>query len=123
MMTQEWHELTALTGDRPFTVTSVRLDDSAIEIRGEFEPPLLARLRYEDQVFIGEFVRSHGSIKQMEKSFGVSYPTVKNRLNRIADQLNLVQVDVRPEPPSGGVLDLLESGDISAAEAAERLKG
>ena len=123
MMTQEWHELTALTGDRPFTVTSVRLDDSAIEIRGEFEPPLLARLRYEDQVFIGEFVRSHGSIKQMEKSFGVSYPTVKNRLNRIAAQLNLVQIDVEPVPEDpNGILDLLEAGEISAEEAAERLR-
>jgi hypothetical protein len=38
---------------------------------------------------VSEFVRSHGSIKDMEKAFGISYPTVKNRLNRIIDQLQL----------------------------------
>ena len=81
-MTHEWHDLTDLTGDREFVVTNVRLKDSGIAIEGEFEIPLLAGLRYEDQVFVGEFVRCHGSIKHMEKAFGVSYPTIKNRLNR-----------------------------------------
>ena len=83
-MMNDWHELTDLTGDRRFLVTEVRMD-TGISIQGEFELPPLARLRYEDQVFVSEFVRSHGSIKDMEKAFGISYPTVKNRLNRIVD--------------------------------------
>jgi hypothetical protein len=120
-MAHEWQDLTTLIGGHPFAVTGVRLDNG-IAIQGEFEPPLLAGLRFEDQVFVGEFVRCHGSIKHMEKAFGVSYPTIKNRLNRISDELNLVQVDVETEP-AGGVLDLLEAGDISPAEAAERLRG
>ena len=91
-MTNDWHELTDLTGDRRFLVTEVRMD-TGISIQGEFELPPLARLRYEDQVFVSEFVRSHGSIKDMEKAFGISYPTVKNRLNRIIDQLQLVEVE------------------------------
>jgi hypothetical protein len=117
-MTNDWHELTDLTADRRFRVTEVRLD-SGISIQGEFELPPLARLRYEDQVFVSEFVRSHGSIKDMEKAFGISYPTVKNRLNRIIDQLQLVEV--APSPAGDDVLDLLERGEISAGEAAERL--
>jgi hypothetical protein len=125
-MTHDWHHLTDLTGDRSFTVTKVRLKESGVSIEGEFEPPLLARLTYEDQVFVGEFVRSHGSIKQMEKAFGVSYPTIKNRLNRIASGLQLAHVEVEPaaEPTESAeaVLDLLEHGEITAAEAAERLK-
>jgi hypothetical protein len=122
-MSNEWHELTDLTGERPFAITSVRLE-SGVSIQGEFELPPLARLRYEDQVFVSEFVRSHGSIKDMEKAFGVSYPTVKNRLNRIAEQLSFVQV-TRPDPVrvACDVLSLLESGEITAYEAAERLKG
>ena len=122
-MGNEWHELTDLTGERPFTITRVRLA-SGVAIEGEFELPPLARLRYEDQVFIGEFVRSHGSIKDMERAFGVSYPTVKNRLNRIAEQLSMVQVAV-PAPASveaEDVLAMLERGEISADEAAERLR-
>jgi hypothetical protein len=125
-MSNEWHELTDLTGDRRFVVTQVRMD-SGISLDGEFELPSLARLRYEDQVFVSMFVRSHGSIKEMEKAFSISYPTVKNRLNRIAAQLQLVEVAEPSEPTprpaeTGDVLDLLERGEISADEAARRLR-
>ena len=118
-MTNDWHELTDLTEDRRFLVTEVRMD-SGISIQGEFELPPLARLRYEDQVFVSEFVRSHGSIKDMEKSFGISYPTVKNRLNRIIDLLPMVEVVAAPD--GDDALELLERGEISADEAAQRLR-
>ena len=121
-MGHEWHELTDLTGGREFVVTGVRLENG-VELSGEFELPPLARLRYEDQVFVSEFVRNHGSLKDMEKAFGISYPTVKNRLNRIIEQLQLVTVETVVAPqPEDDVLALLESGEISAAEAMERLK-
>jgi hypothetical protein len=118
-MTNDWHELTDLTEHRHFLVTSVRMD-SGISIEGEFELPPLARLRYEDQVFVSEFVRSHGSIKDMEKAFGISYPTVKNRLNRIVDQLQLVELVA--SPAGEDALGLLERGEISPDEAAKRLR-
>ncbi len=125
-MGNEWHELTDLTGDRPFVVTRVRLEKTGVAIEGEFELPPLARLRYEDQIFVGEFVRSHGSIKDMEKAFGVSYPTVKNRLNRIAERLRQVEIAVEVPAPapigSEDVLGMLELGEISADEAAKRLR-
>jgi hypothetical protein len=116
----QWNELSDLTGDRPFVVTAVRLENSDITINGEFELPPLANLRYEDQVFVSEFVRCHGSIKYMEKAFGVSYPTVKNRLNKIVQQLQLVEVEQFTAHEE--VFDLLERGEISVAEAAERLE-
>ena len=119
-MTTDWHRLTDLTGNKVFAVTEIRLQEDGITVGGEFELPPLAHLPYEDQVFVGEFVRSHGSIKHMEKAFGVSYPTIKGRLNRISKQLNLVEVIVPEEKTS--VLDDLECGNISAAEAIERLK-
>jgi hypothetical protein len=114
----EWHELTDLVGDRPFVVTAVKLADSGITIAGEFELPPLGGLRYEDQVFVSEFVRSHGSIKHMEKAFGISYPTVKNRLNRITQQLKLVEVEQVSERDE--IFDLLERGEITVEEASER---
>jgi hypothetical protein len=129
-MSNEWHELTDLTGERHFVVTQVKLD-SGVRIDGEFELPTIAQLRYEDQVFVSMFVRSHGSIKEMEKAFSISYPTVKNRLNRIAAQLRLVEVNEAPEPqaqPSpapaetGDILGMLERGEISADEATRRLR-
>jgi hypothetical protein len=116
----DWQELTDLVGEKPFTVTEVRLTDRSIAIRGDFELPPLAGLRFEDQVFVSEFVRCHGSIKYMEKAFGISYPTVKNRLNRIVQQLHLAEVEQVSQRDE--VFDLLERGQITVHEATERLK-
>jgi hypothetical protein len=116
----EWQALTDLVGDRPFMVTEVRLEDQDITLRGEFELPPLAGLRFEDQVFVSEFVRCHGSIKYMEKAFGISYPTVKNRLNRIVQQLHLGEVEQVSERDE--IFDLLERGQITVQEATERLE-
>jgi hypothetical protein len=116
----QWNELTDLTGEQPFVVTAVRLKGGDITISGDFELPPLAGLRYEDQVFVSEFVRSHGSIKHMEKAFGISYPTVKNRLNKIVQQLQLVEVE--HVSAHDEVFELLERGEINVQEAAERLE-
>ena len=94
----DWQELTKISGGAPLVIEEVRLTDSDIAIRGSFELPPLARLSAEDQVFVMVFVRSHGSIKEMERAFGISYPTVKNRLNRISNNMDLVETD--PAPPS-----------------------
>ena len=115
-----WAELTALTQGAPIRVSRVQLKHRDIAIEGDFEPPPLAALPAEDQVFITAFVRAHGSIKEMERLFGISYPTVKNRLNRIGARLPLLQ----EAPPSdqAAVLEQLERGEISAAEAIEALR-
>lgn len=118
-MTKEWHELTKLTQGAPIIVERVHLTNRDIAIEGEFELPPLARLSAEDQVFIMAFVRCHGSIKEIEQIFGVSYPTVKNRLNRLAKQLEFVQTFTLPVEDD--VLTQLERGEITAAEAIKRL--
>lgn len=92
-MAQSWQELTRLTGGAAFLIRQVKLTDKDINIEGDFELPPLARLAMEDQIFVTAFIRSHGSIKDMEELFGVSYPTVKNRLNRISQQLEFVDVN------------------------------
>ena len=118
-MTTEWNELTKMTQGKPVTVERVRVVDSGIAIEGSFTLPPLASLSAEDQVFVMAFIRCHGSIKEMEEIFGISYPTVKNRLNRIAGQLQFIEiVKVSAEEE---VIDKLESGQISADEAIRRL--
>lgn len=102
-------------------VERVRLVEKQISIEGQFVLPELARLSLEDQVFITAFLRAHGSIKEMEQVFGVSYPTIKARLNRIAGQLQFV--DTNPSPSRAEVLDRLKGGEISAEEAIRALEG
>jgi hypothetical protein len=116
----DWQELTDLTHGQPFTVERVRLAGSGIVLEGQFEPPQLAQLSADDQVFVAAFVRSHGSIKEMERIFGVSYPTIKSRLNRIAGQLDFVEVD--PAPAGTDVVDRLRRGEISVADALAELE-
>ena len=117
---QDWHELTRLTGGRDFVVERVRLSDKGIAIEGAFAPPSLARLTAEDQVFVAAFVRAHGSIKEMEQVFGVSYPTIKARLSRIAAGLEFV--DTSPGPGRSDVLERLARGEITAQEAVTALE-
>jgi len=117
----DWQELTRLTQGQPIVVERVRLAGKDIAIEGSFELPQLARLGAEDQVFVVAFLRSHGSIKEMELVFGVSYPTIKARLTRIAGSLEFVETN--PGPPRAEVLDRLERGEIDAAEAIRALEG
>ncbi|WP_293681742.1 DUF2089 domain-containing protein [uncultured Phenylobacterium sp.] len=124
---QDWQALTQLTQGRPIVVERVRLLDHGIAIEGAFEPPKLAQLSSEDQVFVAAFVRSHGSIKEMEQVFGVSYPTVKARLNRIAAMLELVEMVPMTEPvpqaDRAKVLERLKRGEITADQAVAELEG
>jgi hypothetical protein len=117
----DWQSLTELTRGRPMVVERVRLLDRDIAIEGAFELPRLALLSAEDQVFIAAFMRSHGSIKEMEQVFGVSYPTVKARLNRIAEALQFVEID--PAPSRSEVIERLARGEITADEAVAVLEG
>ena len=117
---RDWQELTRLTMGEPLIVERVRLAASGTAIVGEFALPRLAQLSAEDQVFVAAFVRAHGSIKEMEQVFGVSYPTVKARLNRVAQSLEFV--DENPRPSKGEVLERLQRGEITAAEAVAELE-
>ncbi len=109
-----------MSGEETIKIERVRLEKSGITIEGDFELPPLARLPMEDQVFVAAFVRSHGSIKQMEKLFGVSYPTIKSRLNKISRQLGFVEISMSED--NTDILDQVERGEISVEEAVRRLK-
>jgi hypothetical protein len=126
-MGRDWQELTRLVGHAPIEVERVRLVETGVAIEGPFTLPPLAQLSAEDQVFVAAFVRCHGSIKQMEQYFGVSYPTIKNRLNKIGGQLSFVEIEqgseteARPAARSD-VLDRLARGELTVQQALERLK-
>ena len=116
----DWQDVLRIAQGFPLIVKRVSIPERQIAIEGEFTLPELARLSLEDQVFITAFLRSHGSIKEMEQIFGVSYPTIKARLNRIAGQLEFI--DTNPSPSRAEVLERLRNGDISAADAIRELE-
>ena len=123
-MAADWAELLHITGGSSLTVERVQIAGAGISVEGEFDLPPLAQLTTSDQVFITACIKCHGSIKEMERMFGISSPTVKNRLNRISDQLEFVEfVEFVPPSSQEEILDRIDEGELSVEEAIEKLKG
>jgi hypothetical protein len=97
---------------------SCRSCDTSLE--GKFEIPTLLQLSPDDLSFVTAFVRSSGSLKAMAQLLGVSYPTVRNRLDEILQRLDALEqgIDKRRHE----ILDALENGKLTAEAAAEQLK-
>jgi hypothetical protein len=117
---RDWQELAQLAQGHRVLVERVRIAEKDITIEGSFELPQLARISVDDQIFITAFVRSHGSIKEMERIFGVSYPTIKSRLTRIADSLEFVETN--PTPSKSEILERLQRGEITAEDAIREME-
>ena len=103
---------------KPLIIARMACASCGMSMEGEFEVSPLAQLSLEDQTFVIAFVRSHGSIKKMESLFGISYPTVKNRLNAISAELDK---SFQAPSPNLYVLEQLARGEISVEEALEKL--
>jgi hypothetical protein len=116
----DWQDLLRIAQGASLVIERVRIPEKEIAIEGAFTLPELARLSLEDQVFVIAFLRSHGSIKEMEQVFGVSYPTIKARLSRISGLLQFI--DTNPMPSRSDVLERLKNGEITAAEAISELE-
>ena len=104
--------------NQPLKVTRMTCASCSLAMENDFEIPLLAQLSLDDQAFVMAFVRHHGSIKKMESIFGISYPTVKNRLNSISAVLDR---SFEAPSPNQFVLEQLSRGEITVEEALEKL--
>ena len=120
----DWQELLRIAQGSPFIIERVRIPEKQIAVEGQFTLPELARLSLEDQVFVIAFLRCHGTIKEMEQTFGVSYPTIKARLNRIAGQLEFVETNPSPTRTEGrtDILERLQKRRNHPAEAIRALE-
>jgi hypothetical protein len=116
----DWQDLLRIAQGSPLVIERVRIPEKQIAVEGQFTLPELARLSLEDQVFVIAFIRCHGTIKEMEQIFGVSYPTIKARLNRISGQFEFV--DTNPSPTGTEILDRLNNGEMTPAEAIRALE-
>ncbi|MFO0678034.1 MAG: DUF2089 domain-containing protein [Polyangiaceae bacterium] len=100
--------------------TRLSCEACGTHLDGQFELPPLLKLSDEDLTFVTQFVRASGSLKEMAKLSGTSYPTVRNRLDDVIQKLEDRNRDVQERRHR--ILDALESGKISAAIAEARLR-
>lgn len=89
-------------------------------LEGAFAIPALLQLSPDDLSFITAFVRESGSLKAMAKLLGVSYPTVRNRLDEIIQRLSAVEAGA--DRRRHEILDALEQGKLTAEAAAAELR-
>ena len=74
--------------EAPLKVAKMVCDQCGTEVSGVFDLPVLTRLTEEEQRFMLEFVKASGSLKDMAKQMGVSYPTVRIYLDDLIEKLN-----------------------------------
>ena len=101
-------------------IEKLRCKGCSIAVEGEIQLPRLARLEPEDRDFIELFVRLSGSLKDMSKQLGISYPTMRNRLNRIIELLT--QEISKDQMYRKEILDKFEQGKIKAEEAINLMR-
>jgi hypothetical protein len=113
-------------------VTRLTCPNCGTEVTGSFPPDLFSRLAPNDFDFVVLFVKSRGNVKEMERELGISYWTIRSRLNEIVVQLGLESPAQpassnapAPSPAAARrqeILEQLNAGLLTVSEAAARLE-
>ncbi|HWP97629.1 MAG TPA: DUF2089 domain-containing protein [Syntrophomonadaceae bacterium] len=107
------------------TVSRLSCQQCNTNLEGQFSPCRFCQLPADQIEFVEVFIKCRGNIKEVEKEMGISYPTVRNRLEGVIQALGFQndqpdkkeREDLRTE-----ILDALERGEIDPREAVEQLK-
>jgi hypothetical protein len=102
-------------------ITKLQCTHCQTTIENEFELSKFSALSQEQLHFIEIFLKSRGNIKEVEKELGVSYPTVRGKLDDIISSLGY-STNKKVEIDKKKVVMMLEKGEISAEEAISILK-
>ncbi|MFA7057562.1 MAG: DUF2089 domain-containing protein [Candidatus Cloacimonadales bacterium] len=105
--------------DNDLIITRYECSNCQTRIEGNFIQTGFNELNEEQLEFIKVFLVSHGSIKEVEKRLGISYPTVKNRLSEVVKALTGSELE---KPKSLDILEMIEQGDVSVEDALKMLE-
>jgi hypothetical protein len=98
--------------------------DTSIE--GHFTNCKFCNLTQEQKSFIEIFIKSRGNIKEVERELGISYPTVRGRLEAVIEALGYRVEPTREEAETGTrrreILEALSKGELTPDEAVKRLR-
>ncbi len=108
--------------NRELTVTRLRCDSCETVIENNFSLSKFDYLSDEELYFTETFIRCRGNLKEVEKELGISYPTVRAKLDGIIKKLGY---DAGPDEQAmkrEEILKALENGEITAEQAIAQLK-
>ena len=119
-------------------ITECKCPACQLQMRGEFQSGQLSSLSDEALTFIKVFLSARGNLTEVERVLGISYPTIRNKLDEINNILNRNnETIIIPEKPNGitaekkaasvedmrkDILQQVSDGRLSPAEAAQKLK-
>lgn len=104
------------------SVTRLACESCSTALEGTFELPALLRLAPGDVTFVIRFVKTSGSLKEMSRLYGQSYPTIRNRLDAIIQQLDRMEGAVAKDGQRHDILDAIAKGTMSVAAAERKLR-
>lgn len=103
-------------------VTKLSCNYCGTSIEGHFSLCKFCKLSDEQKAFIEIFVKNRGNIKEIEKEMGISYPTVRNKLENVIESLGYNPKYTVPNVNKKEVLEKLSNGEITSEEAIKLLK-
>lgn len=103
------------------SVTKLHCNYCETTIEGNFSLCKFCKLTDEQKNFVEVFIKNRGNIKEIEKELGISYPTVRNKLENVIEALGY-SAKYGPKVDKKEILGKLSSGDITAEEAVQLLK-
>ena len=104
-------------------VTKLSCPDCHINIEGNFTLCRFCKLSKEQIHFLEAFIMNRGNIKEIEKDLGISYPTVRNKLEDLIKALGFEARYSSPKIDKEEIIRKLEDGEITTEEAIKILKG
>ncbi len=104
------------------TVTRLECDVCHTVIENHFQLHPLYDLSPEELHFAEVFIRCRGNIKEVEKELGISYPTVRSKLDGVIAKLGGSREGDKRAQKKERVLKALENGEITAEQAIAELK-
>jgi len=115
------------------TLTARRLEcpGCAISLEGAFELPAMLKLTRDQMDFVEVFIKNRGVIRDVERELGVSYPTVRAKLDEVVQALGFALKGAAPEadaqadeddPVRRAILENLRAGRISPEDALRALR-
>lgn len=103
-------------------ITKLHCPHCHTTIENDFKLSKLASLSHEQIHFVETFLVCRGNIKEVEKELGVSYPTVRGKLNDIIKSLGYELPNKKTEVENRNIISMLEKGEMTPADAIKLLK-
>jgi len=105
------------------SVTKLTCHNCNTTIEGDFTSCKFCKLTNEQKIFVEIFIKNRGNIKEIEKEMGISYPTVRNKLEDVIKALGYSPKYNEPSVNQKEILKKLNDGEISPEEAIKLLRG